>query len=265
MFGRENMEVRILQNDKKTGKLSFLMKGTQAPFVNALRRIVMQEVPTLAVEHVEIKKNNSILYDEMIAHRLGLTPLTTDLESYDLPEKCGCEKQGCAKCQVKLVLKAKGGVVTADKLKPADPKINPAYPEMIITKLLKGQELELEATAMLGKGKDHIKWSSGHVWYSQQPVITVNTKSTKYQEMRDKYPPQIFDKKGLIDKNLIIDQNLVDACDGICDDIVKVSYNKESFIFNIEPFGQLPAKTMVVQASTILNEKLEAFATLIKE
>ena len=259
------MEVRILQNDKKTGKLSFLMKGTQAPFVNALRRIGMHEVPTLAVEHVEIKKNNSILYDEMIAHRLGLTPLTTDLESYDLPEKCGCEKQGCAKCQVKLVLKAKGGVVTADKLKSADPKVNPVHPEMPITKLLKGQEIELEATAVLGKGKEHSKWSPGHVWYGQQPIITVNTKSSKYQEMKEKYPPQIFDKKGVIDKNLIIDQNLVDACDGICDDIVKVTYNKDSFIFYVEPFGQLPAKTMVAQASTILNEKLEAFSANIKD
>lgn len=259
------MEVRSLHTDKKTGTISFLLKGVQTSFANALRRVALQEVPTIAIENVEIRKNNSVLYDEMVAHRLGLIPLKTDLSSYDLPEKCGCNKEGCAKCQLKLTLKCKGGIVTASKLKSTDPKVTPALEDMPITKLLKGQELELEATAILGKGKNHIKWSPGHIWYTNQPTVKVNTKSAKYAEVKDKFPPQIFDKKGMIDKNLILENNLVDACDGVCDEVVKVDYNKENFIFMVEPFGQLPAKEIMTEATKVLQEKLDAFEGLLKE
>ncbi len=59
-----------------------------------------EEVPTMAIEDVEFRKNNSILYDEIIAHRLGLVPLKTDLKSYNLPEKCKCKGEGCARFQL---------------------------------------------------------------------------------------------------------------------------------------------------------------------
>ena len=259
------MEVRSLHQDKKTGHLSFLIKGTTASFTNAVRRAAMQEVPTLAIETVEIRKNNSVLYDEMVAHRLGLVPIKTDLKSYDLSTKCKCNNEGCAKCQLKLTLKTKGGNVTSGKLKSTDPKATPTHEGLLIAKLLKGQELEVEATATLGLGKDHMKWSPGHIWFTKQPTVTVNNKSSKLSEMKSKYPPQIFDKKGLIDKNLILEHNLVDACDIICEDIVKVAYNKDAFVVQVEPFGQLPAKTMIVEACNVLDEKLEEFAGLLKE
>ena len=74
--------------DKSENKCSFILSGTTFPFANALRRIMIEEVPTMSIEEVEFRANTSILYDELIAHRLGLLPLTTDLKSYYLPEKC---------------------------------------------------------------------------------------------------------------------------------------------------------------------------------
>ena len=56
---------------------------------------MIDEVPTMAIEDVEFRKNNSILYDEMLAHRLGLVVLKTDLKSYDLLEECTCKGKGC--------------------------------------------------------------------------------------------------------------------------------------------------------------------------
>ena len=56
------------------------MKDTTPSFANTLRRVVTEDVPTMAIEDVEFRKNNSILYDEIISHRLGLIPLTTDLK-----------------------------------------------------------------------------------------------------------------------------------------------------------------------------------------
>src|SRR3989344_1239063 len=100
------MEVRVLDNVKEQGQLSFIMKDTNVVFANTLRRLMIDEVPTMAIEEIEFSKNNSILYDELIAHRLGLTPLKTDLKSYNLPDKCKCEGKGCNRCQLKLVLRA---------------------------------------------------------------------------------------------------------------------------------------------------------------
>ena len=172
------MEVRILENDKEKGKLSFILKDSNPVYVNTLRRMMVDEVPTMAIEEVEFQKNNSILYDETIAHRLGLIPLKTDLKSYNLPDKCMCVGNGCFRCQLKMVLRAtKGsGVVYASEIKSKDPAVKPVYPEMPIVKLLKGQTLELEATAVLGRGREHMKWSPCHVWYKYKPVIEIQEK-----------------------------------------------------------------------------------------
>ena len=68
------MEIRVLENSKDNGTLSFILKDSDHVFANTLRRLMIDEVPTMAIEEVEFQKNNSIAYDEMIAHRLGLVP-----------------------------------------------------------------------------------------------------------------------------------------------------------------------------------------------
>lgn len=136
-------------------------------YVNTLRRLMLSEVPVMAIEIVEISRNDSILYDEVITHRLGLIPLKTDIASYTLPgEEEKASGEYLAQSSVKLTLEAKGpGVVYAKDFKSADPKIKPVYPETPIVKLLENQEIKLVATAVLGKGKDHVKWNPGHVYY----------------------------------------------------------------------------------------------------
>ena len=44
---------------------------------NALRRSV-NEIPILAIDEVDIYRNDSALYDEIIAHRFGLVPLKNE-------------------------------------------------------------------------------------------------------------------------------------------------------------------------------------------
>lgn len=157
--------------DNKKGKglrVDFEVHGAPNWYMNTLRRLVMGEVPVMAIELVEITKNDSILYDEIIAHRLGLVPLVTDIDSYKLVSDEEIEKQEyLAQSSVKLTLKAKGPcVVYAKDLSSKDPKVKPVYPEMPIVKLLDGQEIELEATAVLGKGKAHVKWSACHAHFA---------------------------------------------------------------------------------------------------
>lgn len=260
------IDVNLLKKNKEKTKISFLLKDSNFSYANTLRRMIVNEVPTMAIEDIEFKKNNSILYDEVLAHRLGLLVLSTDLKSYNLPEDCTCKGKGCLKCTLKMTLKAKGpGMVYASDIKSKDTKVKPVYPKTIIVKLLKDQELEFGATAMLGKGKKHAKWCPGLVYYTYNPEVTVNNKSSKFEKFRDKYPKQIFDKSGKIDKKLIIENNLIEACDGVCDDIVKVSYDDNSFIFHVESWGQLNCKEMVTTAVGLTNNWLKEFTTALNK
>jgi DNA-directed RNA polymerase subunit D len=259
------MEVILLEKTKDRMKASFILKDSNPAFANALRRNILDMVPTMAIEDVEFRKNSSILYDEIIAHRLGLLPLTTDLKSYNLPQKCKCKGKGCARCTLKLTLKAKGpGTVYASAIKTRDSAVKPVYPDTPIVILLKGQELELEATACLGLGKEHSKWSPGLCWYINNPKITVNNDNKLLSKYKDKYPPQIFDKSGKIDKNLINTPALIDAVDGVCDDIIRVEYDKNSFIFYIESWGQLNCKEIVAEALNVFDEQLDEFIENVK-
>jgi len=160
------MEIKLLENQEKKNKIIFSLTGVDIAYANTLRRLMGFEVPVMAIEDVEFRKNSSILYDEVLAHRLGLIPLTTDLKSYDLPNECKCKGAGCSSCQVKLTLKASGpGMVYSSDLKSKDPAVKPVFNKIPIVKLLEGQELELEATAVLGQGKVHSKWCPGLIFY----------------------------------------------------------------------------------------------------
>ena len=160
------MEVKLVENQEKKNRLIFSLKGVDTAYANTLRRIMGFEVPVMAIEEVEFRKNTSILYDEMISHRLGLIPLTTDLKSYNMMSECKCKGAGCASCTVKLILKAQGPcTVYSSDIKSKDPEIKPINGKMPIVKLLEGQELEFEATAILGQGKEHSKWCPGLIFY----------------------------------------------------------------------------------------------------
>jgi DNA-directed RNA polymerase subunit D len=250
--------IEVIKKDKKTGRVTFLLKNANPAFANALRRIMIEAVPTMAIEEVEFVQNNSALYDEIMAHRLGLLPLTTDLKGYDRKKP---EDELSAKNSVKLTLKAKGPcTVYAEDLKSKDPKVKPVNPKTPIVKLLKGQELELEATAVLGVGKDHVKFAPCLAWYTYKPKVTVNNNSKEFDQFKDKYPPQIFNN-GKIDAKLIEQHDLYEACDGVNDDIVKIERDPTTFVFNIEPWGQLSPSEILASASDHFNELLEEFAS----
>src|SRR3989338_5337273 len=156
------MKLEKIKEERKKNKLTFLIKDGSDVFVNTIRRLILEEVPTLAIEDLEIKDNGSALYDEMLGLRLGLTPIKTDLKSYELKENCKCGGVGCARCELKMTLKAsKKGYVYAEEAKSTDPKCTFVYPTMPIVKILAKQKIDMQLTAVLGQGKKHIKWAPG--------------------------------------------------------------------------------------------------------
>ncbi len=173
--------------EKSEERVKVHLKGVSRAYANAIRRIVLSEVPCMAIDEIVILENSSIMYDELLAHRLGLVPLKTDLSRYVLPEDCDCENPlGCPKCRVLLVLDAesKEGVkdVVSGDLRSEDESTIPISPDISIVKLAAGQKIKLEAYARLGKGKEHAKW---------QPASVSVLKPTSEEDTGDDYTLEI--------------------------------------------------------------------------
>jgi DNA-directed RNA polymerase subunit D len=164
--GLEMLKVKVLEEDDE--RVALQLEGIDRSYANAIRRFCISEVPSMAIDDVVILENSSVLYDEILAHRLGMIPLKTDLERYILPEKCDCGTPlGCQKCRVLLVLDAvahdKTRTVFSGDLVSEDREITPISATIPIVKLAPGQSVKLEAYARLGKGKEHAKWQPATV------------------------------------------------------------------------------------------------------
>ncbi len=154
------MDIKLVSREQDT--LRFVLSDTSPAFANALRRIIMAEVPVMAIDDVMILENNSVMYDEILAHRLGLIPVTTD-QTYNLPEECTCKSElGCEKCRASFSLEIEASdpveVVYTSHLKPENPDVRPVSDKIPIVKLAQGQRIKLEAYARLGRGNVHAKW-----------------------------------------------------------------------------------------------------------
>ena len=257
------MEIKLLNKIKDREMLRII--GPEVSYINTLRRLMGNEVPVMAIEDVEFSKNSSALYDEIIAHRLGLIPLQTDLESYNLPNECKCKGVGCAQCTLKLVLKVKGPkTVYASDLKSQDPKVKVVYPKMPIVKLIEGQELAFEATAILGKGKEHMKWSPGLIYYKKTPEIKIKSQPGNAAKIVEVCPANIFEIKA---NKLAVNAQKVNDCI-LCNACVEESKNIEietgkDYLFFIESWGQLEIKEIGVKAVEEFNKQLKELAKLI--
>lgn len=155
------VEVKVLQDSG--GSVSLQLEGIDRSYANAVRRFCISEVPSMAIDDVVILENSSVLYDEILAHRLGMVPIKTDLERYNLPEECDCGNPlGCHKCRVLFVLDAKGkekvSTVSSGDLVSEDREVRPVSETIPLVKLAAGQSVKLEAYARLGRGKEHTKW-----------------------------------------------------------------------------------------------------------
>jgi DNA-directed RNA polymerase subunit D len=156
----------ITSFQKKDNQATFNVKGLDIGVLNAFRRTIIANIPVMAIEKVRFFKNNSILNDEILAHRLGLVPLKTELKTYNKIEECKCNGEGCGRCTAVLTLDVQGPkTVYSSELKSTDPEIKPVYDTIPLIKLADRQEIKLEAEAILGFGRKHMKWQAGLASY----------------------------------------------------------------------------------------------------
>ena len=257
------MSMKLLSKENETSRV--LIKDSNPTEMNTFRRVIINKVPTMTIHEIEVKENSSAMYVEMLAHRLGLTPLKTDLKSYELQKDCKCKGKGCARCTLKMTLKMEGPcTVYAEDIKSQDPKVVPVYPRMQILELLEGQKIDIVATATLGEGKNHMKNSPGLIFYQGNPEIKIGAvKNPKV--IVDTCPKHLYKLDG---QKLKCTDNtkcvLCKACEDVSQGTIQVNGSDKDFILTIEEFGQLPAKQMVTKASEIISKQLTELTKAIK-
>jgi DNA-directed RNA polymerase subunit D len=267
------VKIEVLEKDETN--LRIVVKDADVPLMNALRRIALAEVPSMAIDEVVMIENSSILQDEMIAHRLGLVPLKTDLDSYNLPEDCECKSEfGCTLCRVTLTLNAESNegtrAVYSGELVSENPEIIPVAEKVPIVKLAKGQKLKLEAYARLGKGKTHAKWQPVCVCaYKYYPKIEVPTKACDdCTKCVDICPKKVLAMKGSkVEVRDLLACNLCMDCVEICQQKEKgitVEWEKNAFVMNIESNGGLPPERILQEATKMLDKQLKEFEKQLK-
>jgi len=208
---------------------------------NAIRRSV-NEIPILAIDEVDIYKNDSALYDQILAHRLGLIPLKN--------QKIAEGKS------ISFKLKKKGEDVLAGEFGK-----DIVYPEMPIVYLEKGQELEIVARARQGTGKEHAKFVPGLVYYKYLNKIKIDKEGEKWTELAELYP-EIFEFE---DKLKVVDEWKGDLEPEDVENFkgVKIEQTKE-MVFFIESWGMIEAKDIFLDAIKALKGNLEKVGKAIK-
>lgn len=216
---------------------------------NAIRRSV-NRIPVLAIDEVEISKNDSPLYDETIAHRMGLIPLKTPASVSDKTE-----------VKDKLAVK-KEGMVLSGELK----KSGVVYPGIPITTLTKGQELEIATIARVGRGYQHSKFSPGLMFYRN--LFNVKVEKDCPEGIVKVCPQGILKAEG--GKVTVSDQSKCDMCEACIDycrkkkkDAIKVTPTNELLI-TLESFGQMTTQEMFKRSVDILKKNLGEVAKKIK-
>jgi len=251
------MDVKITK--KKGEKLEFILDGVKPDFANSLRRAIMSEVPVLAVDWIEVHENNSALFDEIIAHRLGMIPLSFDPKKFNFQDQCKCEGKGCPLCQVVFALEKTGPcVVYSGDMKSSNPEVKPLSPKFPIVELLKGQKIKLEAVARLGTGREHAKYQAAIASYQYYPEI----KKLEKGEKLEKCPDGIVSMKG--NKPVIPDPVKLDITKPCQIGDYKIVLNENKFIFRVESVSGLSPDYIVKKAVEILTEKASEFKEKIK-
>ncbi len=244
------MNVKILEKDQL--RMKFVIEGIDATLLNAIRRATINRVPTMAIDTVIILENSSVMYDEILAHRLGLIPLTTDLD----------ELRPDTNVIFKLEVKATtdNQVVYSSQLISSDPKVKPAWDTIPIVMLKKGQRIQLEAIARLGTGSEHAKWQPTSVSaYKNVPYIEVDKEAWKKYDNKTaenivkSCPKEVLKIVNgyptLVDP---INCTICKYCEDISNGAIKVHWYENNFVYKLESTGSMPPEKIFIKAIDLL-------------
>ena len=277
--------------DASRNRCVFELKDTDVSVANALRRVCLAEVPTIAIDLVHVEVNTSCLNDEFIAHRLGLIPLLSDRVNeltawYDEDDS----EDALTALEFDLDVKCEGEEnfqisVTSNDLQP-DPSFPNVVPVghprgppgagedskgIVIVKLRQGQHLKLKAYAKKGIGKDHAKWNPcATVSFRVPPIIRINhaladtLSDAQKQEFVACCPTNTFRFNPTTREIEVVDPETYTFDDEIdlkaeqlgVPGIMDIKPAEDRFIFTLETVGSLTPVRVVQSALEVLSGKV---------
>ncbi|KAM0747794.1 DNA-directed RNA polymerase III subunit C5 [Meredithblackwellia eburnea MCA 4105] len=286
---KAKLQVHI--NSLSSSAIEFDLVGVDASVANALRRIVIAEVPTVAIETVYIWNNTSIVQDEVLAQRLGLVPLAvdprklhkkasndeepTDLNTIVFDLVVECEKNKEAKkgetdpsklwnntevLSSMITFTPKG---SQDQTFSSNPP-RPAVGGILLAKMRGSQKIVAELHCNKGTGKEHAKWS---------PVATASYRLLPTIDLRGPIPLPLHSKfqscfpPGVIDIStghvVVADPRKDTVSREVLrhpefEDLVSLGRVRDHFIFSVESAGQYFPEQLIVEAVGVLSSKLYA-------
>jgi DNA-directed RNA polymerase subunit D len=270
-----DVEVREL----KPHQASLEFKDVSASKVNAIRRTLLADIPKLAIDDVEFHlgpirdeatgkdyDSSTSMFDEALAHRLGLLPIPTDLGQFRKKSECTCGGQGCPQCQVVYSIDRKGPcTVYAKALVPmGDSQLAVLEPEVPIVRLGARQALLAYATAVVGTAREHAKFQAAHaVGMQPHPRIDITRHAgcsdACLQRVAASCPVNILEygdgKVRVTDESKCI---LCYACEQTCPHgSVKVNPSETEFYLQFETDGSVTAREALRFTLKDLRRRLE--------
>ncbi|MBN3037541.1 MAG: DNA-directed RNA polymerase subunit D [Candidatus Diapherotrites archaeon] len=255
------MKMKVLENEPN--KIVFLLEDSKPALANALRRVILGEVPVMAINEVTMYENTSVMFDEYVAHRLGMIPLTTDLKNYKKPGEC-CGGN-CSSCSVDFTIDETGPKsVHSSDMKTSDPKVKPVSGKIPIVDLDNGQRLRLEAKAVLGTGEEHARWQAGNAAYRSVSEVKLNKEGETRSELMNLCPKNVFGiKKDKVFVEKPMECNACNSCVETYPEGVEVTPNQTKFLFKVWTDGQMTAQKTLVEAIKVLEQKNKEMKKLV--
>lgn len=269
--------------------------GIGPAIANAYRRIMIAEVPTMAIEHVFIYNNTSVIQDEMLSHRLGLIPIKADPTLFSWkppglgPENTSREHTLVFKLRAKCKLidscdpdtsgrredlykdyKVFSGHLKWEPLKEQETRVSevkPVYKKILLAKLSGKQEIDFKLHAIKGIGRDHAKFSPvATVSYRLMPAIRLTSKISgeAAERLKESFSEGVIELTGKERIARVSNARLDSGSRNIfrqadLKDKVVYDLKKDHFIFRIESTGCIPAIDIFLQSCSILESKCQYF------
>ncbi|KAI8324011.1 hypothetical protein GQ54DRAFT_302964 [Martensiomyces pterosporus] len=274
-------------------EMEFDLIGVDASIANALRRILIAEIPTMAIENVYMINNTGIVQDEVLAHRLGLIPINADPHDFQwkrpdetptdqntivfrLDVECE-ENRSAAADETDPKKKYINSAVYSNQLR-WEPKgdqaerfgsrtIKPIHDDILITKLRPGQCISCELHCVKGVGKDHAKFSPvATASYRLLPDIQILKDITGDDAdlFRKCFPPGVVDvvEEGGVRKAKVVNPRKDTVSREVLrhkefEGKVRLTRVRDHFVFNVESTGILSPETLLTEALEVLMEKCD--------
>ncbi|MEF8777897.1 MAG: DNA-directed RNA polymerase subunit D [Natronomonas sp.] len=237
----EEYEVTFIDRDEKSAR--FLVRGVTPAFANGIRRAMIADVPTLSIDTVRVIENSSVMFDEQIALRLGLIPLTTP-DDYRPDDT------------VTLAIDVEGPATAySGDLVSSDEKVQPAEENVPIIDLKEDQRLEVEADAQLGYGKDHAKHQGGvAVGYRHLQRVEVVGEKNEFESEDPEILRGVIEDDGELVDTATFDNDLSQRYPGKELEVMDVP---NAFVFDVETDGSMPIDDLVLKAAESLAARAD--------